>query len=275
MDSTCTYYLDCPGTTALPSIKNDFANALEYDIFRDTRKNKEVETVLSMSFMDLANPRDIVDTIHLYDKEYPAMFKWAGELNVIKQALLGNGHEPASLDDIGKWAEFMKLLRERNIPLTLHSDLGNNDNPTEFLYLMERILKLYPDNKIIWAHMGLSKELTNMDPARHIAIMKTALDKSPNLMLDISWRVLYDTYFFHPEYIEQYAEFMNEYSDRILNGTDFVASRAKNYGIYKEELDVVSRIHQHLDDEAFRNIALGENFFRLMNLDYSAPQICN
>ena len=27
VDSSCTYYLDCPGTPALPSIKNDFVNA--------------------------------------------------------------------------------------------------------------------------------------------------------------------------------------------------------------------------------------------------------
>ena len=26
MTSSCTYYLDCPGTSALPSIKNDFVN---------------------------------------------------------------------------------------------------------------------------------------------------------------------------------------------------------------------------------------------------------
>ena len=29
-----------------------------------------------------------------------------------------------------------------------------------------------------------------------------------------------------------------------------------------------------LTDDAFRKIALGENYFRLLNLDYSAPQIC-
>jgi hypothetical protein len=275
INETCTYYLDCPGTAAIPSIKNDFANALEYDNFRDTHEELPAHTILSMSFMDLANPEDIVDIIGLYDREYPGMFGWAGELNVVKQALLGNSHDPATMESIDGWKGFMDILRERNIPVTLHSDLGNNDNPTEFVPLMEHVLDSYPDNKIVWAHMGLSKELTDMDPSQHIDIMSKALDRAPNLMLDISWRVLYDTYFVNPEFADQYVDFFNKYSDRILTGTDFVASRAKTFGVYKEELDVVSRIHQGLTDDAFRNIALGQGFFDFAGLDYGAPQICS
>jgi len=30
-----------------------------------------------------------------------------------------------------------------------------------------------------------------------------------------------------------------------------------------------------LNDKAFRNIALGENYFRLLWLDYHAPPICS
>ncbi|MCW5211959.1 amidohydrolase family protein [Desulfobulbus sp. TB] len=274
IDSTCTYYLDCPGTMALPSIKNDFVNAIEYDEFRDTHEEQNVDITLSMTCPDLANPEDILDLIHLYDKEFPGMFKWAGELNVIKQALLKNGHEPATTASIDKWSDFMKIIRKREIPVTLHSDLGNDKEPTKYLYLMKYILKRYPKNKIVWAHMGLSRELASMNPSTHIEIMTSVLDKNPNLMLDTSWRVLYDTYFNKTEVEKLYVEFFNKYSDRILNGTDFVASRAKNFEVYKNELDVISRFHKRLNDEAFRNIALGENYFRLLGSDYHAPYIC-
>ena len=37
---------------------------------------------------------------------------------------------------------------------------------------------------------------------------------------------------------------------------------------------MIGRIHRDLDDEAFRNIALGQNYFRLLNLDYAASPIC-
>ena len=50
---------------------------------------------------------------------------------------------------------------------------------------------------------------------------------------------------------------LNAFSDRILPGTDFLASRDKDLDVYREELEVTGRIHRHLDDVAFRNIALG------------------
>ncbi|PCI29449.1 MAG: amidohydrolase [SAR324 cluster bacterium] len=270
VDSDCTYYLNCPGTDALPSIKNDFINAANLVEF----KSQGIQLTLSMTFPDLANPDGIVQTIELYDKEYPKMFRWLGEVNLIKQALLNNGHKAATKENIEQWTDFMRVLRERKIPINIHSDLGNDQEPTKYLELMEYVLELYPDNKIVWAHMGLSKELTKISAEDHIKIMQSFLDKSPNLMLDISWRVLYDNFFSKAKEKALYVTFFKKHSDRILPGTDFVASRDKTLKTYKDELEVVSRINQDLDDEAFRNIALGENYFRLLNMDYEAPQIC-
>ncbi len=267
LDSGCTYYLDCPGVAAKPSIKNDFVNGMKVRAL----PHENLHITLSMTFMDLANPEDITDLIALYDEEYPGMFRWTGELNVMKQALLGNLHEPSTQQDIDAWAPFMEVLRERGIPVTLHSDLGNDNDPTEFLALMEYVLSSYPDNNIVWAHMGLSKELSKMNPYDHVNIMKRLLDNYPNLMLDISWDVLYNSYH---EWGPVFINFFNSYPTRILPGTDFVAAGNKNFEMYAKELDVTSRALKGLNDEAFRSIALGENYFRLMDLDYNAPNIC-
>lgn len=267
LDSGCTYYLDCKGVSARPGIKNDFVNGMDVADY----PHDNLHVTLSMTFMDLAHPEDVVKTIAVYDKEYPGMFKWAGELNVMKQALLGNNHEPATLKSIDGWAPFMKTLRDRNIPVTLHADLGNDVNPTEFLYLMEHVLEKYPDNKIVWAHMGLSKELSKMSPDQHVAIMKRLLDQYPKLMLDISWDVLYNAYH---QWADVFIPFFNAYSARILPGTDFVAAGNKDFAQYAKELEVTSRALKVLDDNAFRDIALGENYFRLLGLDYHAPNIC-
>ena len=267
LDSGCDYYLDCPGTTAMPSIKNDFVNGMETVAY----PSENLHITLSMTFMDLAHPENIVELIELYDHEYPGMFSWSGELNVMKQALLKNHHEPATEESIDQWAPFMAILKERGIPVTLHSDLGNDANPTEFLPLMKHILQRYPDNKIVWAHMGLSKELSHMDPPHHVAIMKKLLDTYPHLMLDISWDVLYNEYH---QWGDIYVPFLNEYSTRILPGTDFVAASYKPDDQYAKELDVTSRVLKALDDTAFHNIALGANYFELMDLDYYAPNVC-
>ena len=270
VDSTCTYYLDCPGTPVLPSMKNDFENA--HDVLET--KIEGVHVTLSMSFPDLANPAGIVDLIHLLDSAYPSEFTWMGEVNLVKQALLNNDAEPATLDDIVAWWPFMDELRRRDMPITIHSDLGNNAEPLKFLYLMEAVLTLYPNNKVVWAHMGLSKELTTIDPALHIQTLRRLMDQHPNLYLDISWRVLEDTYFSNEAVRNQYVPFVDEYSSRIIPGTDFVASRKKDFSVYKEELDVTSRINKYLSDKAFRDIALGQSYFDLLGLPDQAPPMC-
>ena len=93
-------------------------------------------------------------------------------------------------------------------------------------------------------------------------------------MLDITWRIIDDNYFSKEENQPLYVDFLNEYSNRILPGTDFLASSNKDFEVYRTELEVTSRILAFLNDEAYRNIALGENYFRLLNLEYRAPRVC-
>ena len=268
--SSCTYYLDCPGTPLTPSPRNDVANAAGYLASPSAR----VHLTMSMTFPDLARPATILPEMRRLEEEYPRVFSWMGEVNLVKQAVFANRRGAVPEEVLPEWAPFMAALRDRGMPLAIHSDLGNDEDPTLYLPLMEEVLRLYPDNDIVWMHMGLSRELTEMAPAEHIAIMKSMLDRHPRLMLDISWRVLDDAYFSDPEARAPYVPFLNEYSERILPGTDFLASRDKDFEVYRTELEVTSRILRYLDDTAFRNIALGQNYFRLLGLNYTAPRIC-
>ena len=96
LDANCSYYLDCPGVSAIPSIKNDFVNGLEKAAYDPDK----IHITLSMTFIDLAHAERAAETIALYDDEFPGMFTWSGELNMMKQALLGNNAEPASIESI-------------------------------------------------------------------------------------------------------------------------------------------------------------------------------
>ena len=193
--SSCTYYLDCPGTPVTPTLKNDFVNAANYI----ANAPPGVHLTLSMTFPDLSRPDSILPGMQLVEEEYPAAFKWMGEVNLVKQALFGNGREPVPMAEITEWAAFMEALRERGIPLAIHSDLGNDEEPTRYLPLMTEVLRLYPDNIIVWVHMGLSQELVNMNAAQHIQTMRSLLDRYPKLMLDIAWRVIEDSHFSKPD----------------------------------------------------------------------------
>ena len=268
--SSCTYYADCPGTPVTPTVKNDFVNAAHAIL----NPPLGVHLTLSMSFPDLARPETILPRMHLLDEEYPGAFAWMGEVNLVKQALFGNGREPVGMATLTEWAAFVEALRERSIPLAIHADLGHDEEPTRYLPLMEEVLRLYPDNAIVWVHMGLSRELVEMNATRHIRIISALLDRYPKLMVDIAWRVLDDAYFSDPDTRARYVSFLNEHSERILPGTDFLASRDKDIDVYRTELQSTSRILRDLDDTAFRNIALGQNYFRLLDLDYTAPPVC-
>ena len=268
--SSCTYYVDCPGMPVTPTLKNDFVNAANHIL----NASSGVHLTLSMSFPDLSRPETVLPGMQLLDEEYPGAFAWMGEVNLVKQALFGNGRTPVSLTTLPKWAPFMEALRDRSIPLAIHADLGHDEEPTRYLPLMEDVLRLYPDNTIVWVHMGLSRELVEIDAAQHVRIVKSLLDRYQKLLVDIAWRVIDDAYFSDPDNRALYVSFLNKYSERILPGTDFLASRDKDIDVYRTELQVTSRILRDLDDTAFWNIALGQNYFRLLDLDYTAPPVC-
>lgn len=269
--SSCTYYLHCPGTPALPTLKNDIVNAVNFH----GHEREHVHLTLSMTFPDLSRPESVIAGMELLDQEFPGVFRWMGEVNLVKQALFQNAHEPVPMSVLEGWAEFMQELRERGIPLSVHADLGNDHEPTRYLPLIEEMLRLYPDNTVIWMHMGLSKELVSMDPAEHIGIVRSLLDRYPKLLVDISWRVIYDHYFANAESRALYIGFLNRYSSRVLPGSDFVASADKDFETYRTELEVTSDILGDLDDNAFRNIALAHNYIRILDLDYQAPEVCD
>lgn len=270
VNSKCTYYLDCPGTPVLPSLKNDFYNAQSLLDNAPT----DLNLTLSMTFPDLAQPGDILEQMSLLNGEYPGMFRWMGEVNLVKQALFKNKHSAVSIQKISEWAPFMKELKRLDIPIAFHSDIGNDSEPFKYLPLMEEVLKLYPDNKIIWLHLGLSKELREFDKNKHVTILENLLSRYPNLTFDIAWRVLYDQVFSNESYVGPYVQLMNKWPKRFITGTDFVASEDKTEQVYIEEVKLTSAVLARVDDTAYRQIALGQNYFDLLKLSFAAPQIC-
>ena len=268
--SPCTYYLNCPGEPAAPSLKSDFSNAQNVlDV-----QPPDLRLLLSMTFPDLAKPEEVLPRMALLDREYPGLFRWMGEVNLVKQALFRNGHQAVPAEVIASWQPFMAELQRRGIPLAIHADLGNDQEPLKYLPLMEAVLRRYPNNRIVWMHLGLSKELTAIDPKRHVQLLESQLRRHPNLSYDLSWRILYDQVFKDPAKRAPYVALLNRWPKRFIPGTDFVAAAGKTEQVYREELAVTSSILASVNDEAFRRIALGQNYFELAGLDATAPKVC-
>ena len=272
---SCTYYKNCPGIKIKSSIINDILNA---QLVLDNNLHKTgvngIKVILSMTFPDLSKPDEIVDGINFLDKEFPGLFRWMGELNVVKQALFNNGHKPISKNNISKWSSFMKILKKRNIPLSIHLDLGNNTDNFKYLSLLKYILNLYPKNKIVLSHLGLCRELTNIDSEEHTNILDNLLDNYKNIYFDISWSILYYNVFRYVKKRQFYIDLMNKYPTRFLTGTDFVSSVNESEKTYKKALKITSSILKYLDDNAYKCIVLGQNYLDLINSKYKAPKIC-
>lgn len=270
INSSCTYYLDCPGVSVKPSIKSDMYNAqaiLDNDM-------TDLNINLSMTFPDLDKPETILDGMRLLEKEYPGMFRWMGEVNLVKQAIFKNGHKPVPIHKIKHWKPFMKELYEKKYPISIHCDIGNDNEQFKYLPLMLEVLKLYPKNKIVWMHLGLSKQLKNVNVKEHTELLEKLLKENPNLYFDISWNVLYKQVFYDPVKRKPYIELINKYPDRFLPGTDFIAAVNHTDKNYKSDLKETSSILKELNDDAFRKIALGQNYFDLSRSKYKAPPIC-
>ena len=270
VQSRCTNPLDCPGVPLQPTLKSDFSNAQNSLDFEPS----DLKLVLSMTFADLARPAEVLPQMAILDKDYPGLFRWMGELNLVKQALFNNGHQAVAIETIAAWKPFMAELRRRRMPLAIHADLGNNQQPFQYLPLMERVLSLYPDNRIIWMHLGLSRELSVIDTRQHVALLESLLDRYPQLSFDLSWRVIDDQVFSDRSQRDRYVALINRWPKRFIPGTDVVATAGSGAMAYRQELAITSGILARVHDEAFRRIALGQNFFELAGLDAVAPPIC-
>jgi len=273
-DGPCTYYKDCPGTPVTPSMRNDFNNAA--NVYRFPQEN--IAVAVAMTFPDLAKPEDITEKIRLLDNEYPDLYTWMGEVNVYKEALIPNGFVAPTPQNIAAWQDAMQILRNWNMPLGIHLDLGNDNNPTQNLYLLDEILQQYPKNKIVWMHLGLSGKAIRPNAAGHIAILTERLDKYPNLSIDLS-AAYFDgkSYFDTPEKRAAYVALLDNYPTRFLFGSDFVASEKKTAADYAKESLLSFDLLPEVGNAAFRNIALGQNYFNItpgLSDRFEAPQIC-
>lgn len=269
-DSQCHYPANCPNTPITPSLTNDIANANNQIKW----PSEQLVVNLSMSFFNLNQPQNIKKQIRELRQRYPKKFNWAGEVNLVKQALFSHGHQIPSKQTIKNWQPFMDLLASENIPIAIHSDIGNDSQATQYLPLFDDVLARFPDNKIVWLHMGISKEQLKLPIKKHIAILHQRLAKHNNLYIDLSWRILQENYFNSTKNRQLYVDLIHQFPDRFITGSDIVATKSTQYKHYKGTIAKNSALFPLLNDSAYRLIVLGENYFKLAQMAYVAPMVC-
>ena len=76
----------------MPNPRNDRENAENYVKYKNhPNQSSKIHLTLSATFPNLQSPDDIMTNLYKLTRDFPEDFKWAGEMNVIKHALVGNG----------------------------------------------------------------------------------------------------------------------------------------------------------------------------------------
>jgi hypothetical protein len=142
-----------------------------------------------------------------------------------------------------------------------------NFRKIQHLKVWDALLARYPYVKIVWAHMGLSKELKRLHPIVHSHIMMKLFDTYPNLMTDVSWDVIAKMLLvnhndgpINPLLHDSHEDFDKDASDFLFNQTHVTELRAKLHAVFDEVKDDV-----HATGSA--NVILGPTFAMAMYLD--------
>lgn len=246
----CCYYLHCANFDypVTPDPKNDIENAKDFlNKYKDKPLSKQIHLIPSVTAPNLQQPENNSRVMEMLEKDYPAVFGWAGEINVYKHALsangfLNNGHRVTEeWIKAGKLDSIFKRLETLKWPTTLHCDLGcdnydsvpfktgcvvpqeeldlakqnykwwktflgphyraffdalNDNTPKQnfkkiqHLKIWDTLLTKYPNMIVVWAHLGLSKELKHLHPTVHAYIISQLFKRHNNLYADVSWDVL-------------------------------------------------------------------------------------
>ena len=116
----------------MPDPFNDRKNAEDYEKYmQNINQTSKIHLTLSATFPNLQKPEQINTLLGGLEKDFPNAFKWAGEINVIKHALVGNGFfkEDSSpritkqFLDNGKLDPFFQKMENVGWPVTIHCDV--------------------------------------------------------------------------------------------------------------------------------------------------------
>lgn len=201
------------------------------------------------------NPMDVYAAQHIKRVllTFPGAFVGIGEFTIHKEVVspklagetikstAGSKPVPPDAGPDGKvslyadsLAHVFKTAGEIGLVVTLHNDIyraevdhaGNVKNIYPNKTYEDGLIwlcKKAPDANVIWAHTGLGRYVK--PKANHLQLVSKVLEACPNWSVDVSWDLVQDV-IANPgpgmPSKQQWRNFMEKYSDRILWGSDTV-----------------------------------------------------
>lgn len=151
------------------------------------------------------------------------------------------------------------MAANHGLPCIIHQDLTSIRSNGEPFYQeeLETALSDNPNTKIIWAHCGMTY---NISVPNLTTILRGMLTRHPNLFIDLSW-VVYDNCILGNE--AEWADLLDDYPTRFMIGTDTVAKwfdgTTVTYNIQK-----YSVVLDYCTNPVTRQNVAKDNFTRLL-----------
>lgn len=200
-----------------------------------------------------------LDHIKRMVKMYPDLWVGIGEVFFRHDDLtrMTYGRNPTancvSMDSVYKYAG------DNNLPIWIHSDIGDpiSNKPT-FLYEMEEAIKNNPKTKMVWCHIGDTREV---DIKGLADTTKRLLNDYDNLYYDISW-VVYEQIIV-PDSTgipsQEWIDVFEQFPDRFMVGSDKIGDFSK----YEETIRKYDVLFNALPKEVAQKLAY-DNLFELL-----------
>jgi len=234
-DNECYYYSFTDGIVAE-----------EYNKLDEKEKDRFYPMVCGFNPMDI----NAIEHIKNMFKFYPGVFCGIGEILLRHDDLtfLTQGEPPR----IHNKALFpiLDFAWEHDLPVLIHNNIsvpGVSDHP-KYLHELEAILREFPKTKIIFAHLGASRRVY---APYYKQMIKRLLEEYPSLYLDYSWSVFEDIIAKDDATLEEWVELSEEFSDRILIGSDILGKDFHKIGFINYKF---TKLLEQLSPKARKNI---------------------
>ena len=201
--------------------------------------------------------RNAIDHIRRMVAMYPNMWVGIGEILTRHDDLtrMTYGRNPTAnciaLDPVYKFAA------KHNMPVWMHSDIGDPVNNTPaFLYEIEEAVKKHPQTKIVWCHIGNTRDV-NVPNLPEIAVR--LLKTYPNLYYDLSWVVFDQIIAPNGKPNPIWVKIIEQFPNRFLIGSDKIGG----FSDYKQTIRRYDVLLDQLKPETAKKVA-SENMFELV-----------
>ncbi|MBN1199322.1 MAG: amidohydrolase family protein [Bacteroidales bacterium] len=201
--------------------------------------------------------RNGIDHIKRMMEMYPDFWVGIGEIFFRHDDLsrMTYGRNPTanevSMDPVYEFAA------EKNLPVWIHSDLGDpTSTKPKFLYEMEEVIKDHPKTKIVWCHIG---DTRNLDIDGLPEITRRLLSTYPNLYFDLSWIVFEQVIAPEGKPDPEWVAIFEQFPNRFMVGTDLIGEFS-DYGKTIRKYEVLFAV---LTPETAKKLSF-ENLFELL-----------